>query len=230
MALSDEEIVALDRARYRRRWVAFCLVMLFSLGCGWAFALVQAREHWALPPVLDRYPILLAILFGAVVGLALLPLAQMLRTPREALAPRIQGKLIEDHERRGRVALVLTPIVMAIQCAASLALVRDWHGATGRDLEYWIGPVAFTLTALIAAIAISRGKGRAADDELSRMLRARAMRLGFFLAVPGLGAAYLAELYRPGSSAEVLPVVLAACVALPALFLLILDWRAGREH
>lgn len=171
------------------------------------------------------------------VGLALsLVIAQTIRSvarpPKEARSECILRKQIDVYHRRWRYIYILMVYLMFEQ---GIGLTLPHFRNPGANAHAWITPAVFVFTASMSALLVCFGPGflhasqrRALNDELTRALRARAALFGYLIAVTGLGAAYLAFLYKPLWGAALLPPLLATAIALPALIFVFLEWRADR--
>lgn len=229
--LSDKEIIARERRSYRRGLALFPVGLLLGFAVMGGFTWAQYSgllPKWFSESALA--PITLALV---IVLMILMAFRIFARPPKEAMSERILRKQIDDHQKRSRILYILIP-VMAIEFGM-LPLFPHFRNP-GVNSALWLMHASFVFWALMSALIICFGPGflkaafrNAVTDELTRSLRARASRLGFLIAVAGLGAAYLAALYKPEWSVFVLPPVIAAVIAVPALYFVILDWRAGRN-
>ena len=229
--LSDEEIIARERRSYRRGLALFPVGLLFGFAVmgGFTWALISGLvPKWFSESALE--PITLALVISLMIVLAFRIFA---RPPKEAISERILRKQIDDHQKRSRFFYILIA-VMALEFAALPGI--PFVQSPGSNSTLWLINGSFIFAIMGAALLICFGSGflsasfrNALNDELTRALRARAIRLGYLIAVAGLGAAYLAALYKPEWSVFVLSPVIAAVIAIPALYFVFLDWRAGRN-
>jgi hypothetical protein len=67
------------------------------------------------------------------------------------------------------------------------------------------------------------------NDDFIRDLRARAMRLGYLTMMVAVTAALLTAIWRPDFALPALAWALYAGFAIPTLYYIIADWRAGRD-
>lgn len=230
---TDDEIIAEERRRYRRRVRELMVPLLALVGL---VLLLLAADHFRLltqlgishgfvAAVLDFFPFALV----AVIVIALV----RNRPSKDAHSERILRRQIDTYSARWRwltiMILILLP-VMAHNLTARAALLRD-HVSWDRLFQ----PLSFLFVALTFSGVVSFGYGfarksyrEALSDELARALRARTVRIGYLSLMGMLSAAYLAVLYRLAPATTVLPAVLAAGVAVPMIYHLVLDWRAGR--
>jgi hypothetical protein len=109
--------------------------------------------------------------------------------------------------------------------------------ALGRNIRYpflaLIAGASLAIVILIYALAAFYGPGylgrkyRLASDELDRALHARAFKAGYLAMMIMVAGVLPAILYRPALTAPALCWVLFAGFALPTLYYVILQWRAG---
>jgi len=228
---SDVEIIARERRSYRRGLALFPVGLLLGLAVmgGFSWALISGLvPKWFSESALA--PITLALVIILLIVTAFRIFA---RPPKEAMSKRILRKQIDDHQKRSRIFYILIA-VMALELG-TLPLFPHFRNP-GVNSTLWLPHASFVFVALMSALILCFGPGflkaafrNAVNDELTRALRARAIRLGFLIAVAGLGASYLAALYKPEWNVFVLSPVIASVIAVPALYFVILDWRAGRN-
>ena len=228
---SDVEIIARERRSYRRGLALFPVGLLLALAVMAGFSWAQDSgfvPKWFSESALE--PITLALVISLLIVLAFRIFA---RPPKEAMSERILRKQIDDHQKRWRFLYILIAIMAIV--LGTLPLSPHFR-SPGVNSTLWLPHASFVFVALMSALIICFGPGflnasfrNAMNDELTRALRARASRLGFLIAVAGMGASYLVALYKPEWSVFVLSPVIAAAIAVPALYFVILDWRAGRN-
>jgi hypothetical protein len=95
------------------------------------------------------------------------------------------------------------------------------------SIEFALLSVAVAATSIFGVGFARRRYRIAADDELVRLLRARASQLGYLLSIVGLGAAFLVCQFRPDLTSLVLPIALLVGVVIPAVYFLIAERRAS---
>jgi cation transport ATPase len=135
-------------------------------------------------------------------------------------------RLINDYQRRAMIAALLIAVILPVQSVIAIFAKNGPH-SLGTDLDGWLVPAGFIFTAMLGVFVVCFGPIRMLSDELTRTLRARAAKLGFLLAVPGMSAVYLISLYKPEWGTVAAPPIIAAAVVLPALYYVFLDWRSG---
>lgn len=96
--------------------------------------------------------------------------------------------------------------------------------------------ISYVLVAVAGGSAIAFGPGfmlphfrRALNDELTRAQQAKAVRLGFFLAIAAMGGVLIAAICKPLWGIAALPGALAAAIILPGIYFLTLQWLSGRD-
>ena len=232
---TDEEIIAEERRRYRRR---IRLLAIFIAAMATLRLLSKAYSHHLLGP-LGISPAAIVRYFPMLVAVFFLVVFWRNRPPKGAQDERILRKQIDDYMARWRwatLALLFAIAVLANATATLPAHLGEVTPAMASGQE-----IAFVLIALIyaglAAFGFGFGIGskyksyrETLSDELTRALRARAVRAGYLSLMALLGAAYLVTVGGLVSAAVLLPWLLAAGVAVPMLYFLILDWRAGADH
>jgi hypothetical protein len=160
--------------------------------------------------------------------------------PPEAQSERILRRQIDEYQKRERLLLIMFSLIALLWCIGPVNIGRSMANshlpqnmASLAAFMRWFMPAVFVCCTFLTALILSFGQGFAGkrahvlNDELTRALRARATRIGYLIAFPGLGAAYLVALYRPEWSTLVLPPVIAAAIALPSLYFVFVEWRAG---
>ncbi|GAA0532436.1 membrane protein implicated in regulation of membrane protease activity [Rhizomicrobium palustre] len=199
------------------------LVLLFTA------ALFSGRGAWLQNQDLQ---ILVAVLAGSGFITAF---AYFKRTtpPVDAQAPNIVRKRIDAHHRTWRWMLLsglvaLSGNMIALSSAAEKTSALDWP----------LRLLFFAVTALLllmctAQLAIGPGwhnrETRAIlNDEFTAALRARTLRFGFWVVMLALTGLWGLGAFRPDLLLPGLAWALYAGYALPALYYIIADWRAGR--
>lgn len=225
--LSDEELVEADRRAYRGRFVwtfAFALygfVAAVAMAYGVRAGLIPVAWIAQNPPL---------VVIGIVVIAALPAMAVVIRrlkVPKAASAPRIQRKLVEDHQRRLRIANATCAIIVPLTAAMAIA-IDIHHGGRVTLPGGLLLPCEFVFVTLIGLFGVLRGPSQ--GDERTRQLRTKATRAGFIVAVIGLGAVYLFAFFRPDLVRLAIPAAMALALASASLTFLIADWRASREN
>ena len=159
--------------------------------------------------------------------------------PREANEDRIIRQRIDARQRRLRW-LMLFNVLAGFGCALSDSYAFRHLGNADRIFGVF-GGVSFVavlsgmglvLPFLMFSLPVIYGtaflNSAATEDELSRAIRARALRMGYVTLMLAISAALVAILYRPSLAVTILPWVLFAGFAIPSLYYVFLDWWAGR--
>jgi len=163
--------------------------------------------------------------------------------PREANEDRIIRQRIDARQRRLRW-LMLFNVLAGFGCALSDSYAFRHLGNADRIFGVFGGVsfvavlsgvglvlpfLMFSLPVIYGTAFLSAAHSDATEDELSRALRARALRVGYVTLLLAISAALVAILYRPSLAVAILPWVLFAGFAIPSLYYVFLDWRAGRN-
>jgi hypothetical protein len=178
-------------------------------------------------------------LFVVAVGFAFLGFARRIRPVAQSDAndPRIVRRRIDAHHRDWRLML-MSWLVMILGLLPTLTMAGRTLGALGHAYR----PLAIAATAaMIAPIMLlslltiagpgwgNRELRAILNDDFVRQLRARAIRLGYLTMLMTVSAGFLAAVWRPDLALQALGWSLCAGSAIPALYYVIADWRAGRE-
>jgi hypothetical protein len=217
--LSDDEIIAEERRKHRQAIVAGLISGLALVG----FSVVV----WDLrPSALDKLlPFVPPILMIAVLAAWYL----FWRPAPGATSTRILGKRIDEFQGRFRLYLVVMVIIIGNQLLRSPA-PSDLPERSGFPPRSLILVLLLLTGASLIAFGfgwLNRRVGTVLNDELACALRFQVSRIGYLVLMAGLCAAYLSFLYRPDLLSVVFRSALFAGIALPALFYIGLEWRAG---
>lgn len=224
--LSDDELAEADRRAYRARFIwgpAFALYG-FVVAVGLFFAI-----HIGLLPAAwgkGKSPLVLLAATLLLASPAIIFLARRYRVPKAARRGGVQRKLVDDHQRRGRIAMWRVTILVPLMAVMAIGMDIHKGGRFNLPSDLYL-PFDLTLIALLGSFGILRGP--AASDELTQALRANAAKLGFVIAIAGLCAVYALMFYRPDWARLAVPCVVALSIVSSAIHYLIADWRAGQE-
>lgn len=140
---------------------------------------------------------------------------------------------VDHYQTLQRWGLLIFVFVLGIICLSHALHPQAW--AFGPSS--WLGATLFPLIVLFGACFVVIGTGflnphyRAAiTDELYLTLRAKAAKAGYVLTMLLLAADNLIAGVWPGWIARAIPASIFAGFAVPALYLVWLEWRAGREQ
>lgn len=222
--LSDGELANIDRAAYRARfrWVAYAFVYGLALS---VLLIVAVKHGWISRDWIDASPLLHISLLTVPFMLPLLPfIIRAMQVPKEARAPRVQGILVEDNQRRRRLGLWIVLFVVPYDAAIATwnALSKPFAGA-----DQWIVIGIFVTMIMITLITLLQTPKD--GDEISRAIRAAAAKIGFVAGLMLFAGIYLLALIRPDWVTILAPAALATATCIPAAYYLFADWRAGRE-
>ena len=214
--LSDDEIIAREKNKIRQARIAGLVGGLALVG--FLILVWNVRPEWK-----DKVlPVLPVVIIAAVIAAWYL----FWRPAPEAMSSRIMQKRVDEFQGRFRITLLIMTFITMQQ------LLQD---PTLEQGAYSSRPFRLVLMLLAAASLIAFGFGGlnrrfdlVRNDELARALRFQVSRIGYLVLMAGLCAAYLAFLYRPDLLSLVLRSGLFAGIAVPALFYIGLEWRAGR--
>ncbi|HEY0105019.1 MAG TPA: hypothetical protein VGB91_02970 [Rhizomicrobium sp.] len=204
----------------------------FAVLCGCAIALLAVgnAQGWFrfLGLSEDMTDFIFGVVTGVLVGTAVLV---FWKTRRRSGDTRTAAARIDEFQsRQHRILLAITIVTSAV---GGMAIFHPLHHGGAIDIAY---SIEFALIAVAMAAAITFGVGFvqrryriAANDELARLLRGRAVQLGYLLAIGGVCASYLLCLYRADLAAVALPLALLVGVVVPAVYLLIAESRASGD-
>lgn len=228
---SRDKIVAVERKHYRRR--NFWSFIGVSVAFGGAVLTALAEHKYPLPQILiDDPPI--AFFGGTFIGLAIIILAWVCnRRPQGADADEVTQRQIETYQNRYRwfvLFLGFMPLVMAVVLNVLPVYLPGYFQADPSSTRLFVVIVLCTMPYIAFEIFRPTGDTPANfNDELFRDLRLKAVRIGYVAVMTALTAAFVWFLWHPEDCRFVLPWLLAAGVAIPAVVFVFLHWRAGRE-
>jgi hypothetical protein len=222
---SDEEII--DQLKRNDRVSRF-MIFGFLLSLVSSIVLFLMGRFGAVPPAIAEY-LAAAPLIVWVLATIFLFGRKFAPTP-EADEERILRKRIDAIQSVWRW-IMLSSVFTAFVTTSTTSF------ALGRNIRYpllaLIAGASLAIVILIYALAAFYGprymgrKYRIASDELDRALHARAFKTGYLAMMIMVAGALPAILYRPALTAPALCWVLFAGFALPTLYYIILQWRAG---
>ncbi len=222
---SDDELVEADRRAYRTRirWIGWSALYGTALGVLLIFAVrsgIVSLAWIAQAPLTHIMLLSLPFVLPIMLAAALTP-----RVPKAARAPRIQRKLIEDHQRRRRSSLFIFLIVLPYSAA-----LQTWQIAAHPYVfsDQWILAGLFALLVALCLVVLLIEPKNA--DEITSSIRAKAAKLGFVTAAGMFMALYLAVMARAAWVRPAIPGAIAVILLVPMIYFLIADWRAGREQ
>jgi hypothetical protein len=232
---NDDEIVAKldasDRAMTRMTLALGGAVLLLAA----VYAAAAFSGKTALLQS-EGVQIAIAALFAMIVAFAFLRFGQKFRPDAysDAADPRIVRRRIDAHHRYWRWTLlagILSTSVLGLNFGYVLAdLTR-----ADRILALLAGGIMIVVIALFSVLTLigpgwfNRELHAILNDDFVRDLRARTARLGYLTMMAATAAALLATIWRPDLALSALAWAFYAGFAVPALYYIIADWRAGRE-
>ncbi len=232
---TDDEIIAKLNAIDRSvGWAVLALVgTLVTLLAVFAGAFFTG--HAALLQS-EGVQIAVGILFAAAIFVLALRIGQRSQPQAylESMEPRILRRRIDAHHRYWRWTL-LSCIFTSFWSAMSLGHAFAHVGPDNRFWALLAGAMFIPVIALFSAMLIvgpgwiSRDMHRILNDDFIRALRGRAERLGYAALMIAVAGALLVAIWRPALTLPVLSWALYAGFAIPALYYVIADWRAGRD-
>jgi hypothetical protein len=154
--------------------------------------------------------------------------------PVESEDPRIVKRRIDVHHRKWRWFLVSNLPVTGF-CVWNF--VQALQGAANADRAYaalFAGLIVFQVVLFTAHTLAGPGgfslkMHDLLNDEFIRDLRARTARVGYGTMMLTAGSALILGTWRPDLALLALAWALYAGFAIPALYYIVADWRAGRE-
>lgn len=150
---------------------------------------------------------------------------------------KIVRRRIDSHHRHWRLMLV-SWLTVILSLLPSVTIAAPTLGALGHAhpllamaaAAAMIAPVVLFSLLMIAGPGWGNREMRAIlNDEFVRQLRARTIQLGYFTMLTAVSAGILAAVWRRDLASLVLLWTLYAGFAVPALYYVIADWRAGRN-
>lgn len=232
---SDDEIVAILNASDR----AVTRLMLILGGAVLLLVALYAAAFFAGEVALlqsEGVQIAIGVLFVAAVAFVVVRSNRHFRSGAFSVAtdPRIIRRRIDTHHRYWRWTLLSALVATsASMLSFSYALGRLSHA--NHFLALIAGAIMIVVMGLFAAHTLAgpgwfNGKLHAIlNDDFVRQLRARTARLGYLAMMVSVSAGILAALWRPNLALQALAWSLYAGFAIPTLYYVIADWRAGRE-
>jgi hypothetical protein len=220
---SDDELLSADR-RWWRRWyvisVAFAVVVV-ALSIWWiSFALAHHPfQQLGLPPETGEQ-LIVAVPLVVTICLAL-ALRYFVGPPPASRNETVVRRTADRHYARLRRYY---PIAVA-------AIAVPLFSTQVRTLTFYTLIVAMAVQTLVIlrGFGWSRSFRRGLDDELTRALRAKALRFGHGLAAAILIVACIYARYRPVSADSLLLQILFITSVTPVLYFLFLEWQSGRN-
>lgn len=226
---SVDQIIAAEAQQHRAMFVFLVSFVLLIVAAG--LLLLGARTG-VIPTWLLN--VLVAALFPAWLGFFLFRIKPAVKVLSSVITDEsYQRKTIDMHQRRARYWLLyLLVYILGMGFLFSHVILRNPA----------VPPIlvpfgfAFAIVVLLSVLGVAYGFGLfsleydlAGNDELSRAQRAQATQLGYVFTVMEFCAALVAAVTRPQLGLALLPSAIATAVAVPGLYLLFLEWRAGRS-
>ncbi len=130
-------------------------------------------------------------------------------------------------KRRTRIMAVLGALLIVFGAGALQAGMSISVSAHPRNVDIVRFSAFFAMAAVVVVRFLSGLRfGRAAEDELTRWHRARAVQLGYVLLLIGAGGAVLVSLFQPLSLIEVAPALVVLGVSAPLIRFALLERAA----
>lgn len=233
--LSDDEMIAEERRSYRAQARLLSLTFALFVAMGAVFFGGTAL-HLPSGPIGG---VALALLLLWVVSVFRNP--SFIPPPEAYLNENILRKMIDDHHRRWRWMFALFFGLLAMLAGELTLVFLHASKATfpfGGDARFGFTLFAavFAFVALLTVLQVCFGPGfvsstyrKALNDELTRAHQRRTAMFGYILAVMAMSAVLMVAMYKPQWGIAALPGVIAAVIALPGFYFLILEWRADRN-
>lgn len=227
-AMDDRDLQREARARRSKFRSALAAVVLGSGLAGVGFAIGAQRSGDAATGwgVLAGVGVGLA-LGGAILAWVLRPGANGWRTETEPLKrDRLQGQ-------RARQLWLFPLATLAFLVQSTLAM-QDILAGEGSFGDYVSAPLPVLYAWLVALITMgwdhqSRANKRFLEDELTTVLRARAIGAAFVVLMAGATLAFALGLWRPEIGVAAMPFVLAAAGATAGIRFAWLDREFGKD-
>lgn len=122
-----------------------------------------------------------------------------------------------------------TLLLSAVAVLNTFNFVR--HPLDRTDIFSWLVIFMLAMLALLVCFGpgfLRRRYSETLNDELMRIQRAKAARLGYLTAIAGLAALFFVVLARPDAAPAAVVIALCAAAVLPAFYFVFLDWRSER--
>ena len=225
--LSDKEIIAQEE---RSRRAVFAMLAGFSVCVATAILLFLASGAHLISMWLVN--VLGATLLLGWLLIAFMQAKPWTPPPAEAFGEEYLRKTIDLQHRRWRFQIVT--LLFVLFAVAGVLTIMILHL---RNDGFFLSVVAceYAVFALIAVLTVSFGpaffvpsRRRVLNDELTITQQGNAVRFGFVLAVIAMCGVLVTTAYNPQWGFAVLPLVIAAVIAMPGIYFLVLQWRAGR--
>jgi hypothetical protein len=227
-AMDDRELQKEARSRQRKFRGAVAAVLLGAVMAGLGFAIGAQRSGDAA----TGWGVLAGVGFGLALGGAVLafvlrPTSQGWRTESE---PTKRDRLQAQRARQ----LWLFPLVTIAFLVQSTLAMQDILAGEGSFGDYVSAPLPVIYAWLIASITLgwdhqSRTHRKFLEDELTGVLRARAIGAAFVALMIGVTIAFALGLWRPEIGIAALPFVLAGAGATAGIRFAWLDREFGKD-
>jgi hypothetical protein len=222
---SDEEILNQLKHSHRAMWfmvlfLLVCLVLSAVLVFAGPVGVSRATAEYFAAGALILWVLVAVFWFG-----------RRIAPPPEANEERILRKRIDAMQNGWRLTMVFF-VCMAFTTTFSLSRALE-HAHSLRPVAAMIVGSTLAFVLLLYSLAAFYGPGylnvslRIVNDELARALHARAFKAGYLALMVMLACALPTILYRPALVGPTLCWVLYAGFAIPTLYYVILQWRAG---
>jgi hypothetical protein len=223
---SDEEVI--DQLKRNDRASRF-MILGFLVSLISSVILFLMGRFGAIPAVVAEYLATAPLIVWVLATIFLF--SRNFAPAPEADEERILRRRIDAMQSAWRwmvIFSVFTALMTTVSTSFSLGRLSTRYPLlalfTGASLAFVI--LLYSLAAFYGPGYLGR-KYRFASDELDRALHARAFKAGYLMLMLMLGGALMAALYRPAAIIPTLCWVLFAGFALPTLYYVILQWRAG---
>jgi hypothetical protein len=217
-----------DRPRDRTPFLRAALFAILAACGGALMASGMHHEVFARFGVSeDTADTILGIVTGVLLAASLVSLLKA-KYGRDSGAP--ENRIDEFQTQQRRIQIAITVLIMGF---GAMAIFHPLHhdGTVDRDfsIEFALLAVAAAATATFGVGFLRRGCRTAANDELVRALRARAVQIGYMLAMIGLSAVYMLWVFRPDLMTVALPAALLVGIVAPTGYFLIAERRANSD-
>ena len=227
-AMDDREMRKEARARRKKFATALATIVLGAMMSGFGFVMGSQRTGDAATGwgVLAGVGVGLA-LGGAILAWILRPGANGWRSETEPLKrDRLQAQRVRQ--------LWIFPLVTLALLVQSTLAMQDILAGEGSFGDYVSAPLPVIYAWLIASITMgwdhqTRANKRFLEDELTGVLRARAIAAAFVVLMVGATVAFGLGLWRPETGIAALPLVLAGAGATAGIRFAWLDREFGKD-
>jgi hypothetical protein len=240
-SISDDEVVLLEHKRSQRmRHLQYAAMLLFVCFLGLQYMPMSEDLRDAL-----FFPYGVYAMGACVIAMAIYRVVFIGLPSAPAKNVRLIPRLVDDYQSSARRQWMILLLILLMAVASGNHLIADvergmraHHLPADYDITHFgiLGPALMALclvgTALSFAIPLlwfRRTDNQALKDELAAELRAKALKVGYIGAMASLAGAFVVLSVAAVSPLRLILWLGYANVALPVIWYLALEWRAGHS-